>query len=109
LNFQPLVSAQEHDALFNHPDFWKPLKTVTLTARWGARLIRRQYDLLSKLITPEAVLVANPALFAAALVREKSGTRLIHLILQPGIIPSSIAPPTMAGLTFLRRAPRLVW
>lgn len=109
LNFQPLVSAQEHDALFNHPDFWKPLKTVTLTARWGARLIRRQYDLLSKLITPEAVLVANPALFAAALVGEKSGTRLIHLILQPGIIPSSIAPPTMAGLTFLRRAPRLVW
>jgi UDP:flavonoid glycosyltransferase YjiC (YdhE family) len=99
LAFRPLVSAEEHQALFEHPDFWHPLKTAPLAARWGMRL----------LITPDALLVASPGVFAAALVHEKAGVPLAHLVLQPWIIPSSIAPPLMPGFTFLRRAPRPVW
>jgi UDP:flavonoid glycosyltransferase YjiC (YdhE family) len=34
---------------------------------------------------------------------------LVNLILQPWMIPSSIAPPIMPGFMFLRRAPRAVW
>ena len=45
--------------MFRHPDFWNPLKTAPLAARWGVRFIRRQYDLLSKLVTPDTVLVAR--------------------------------------------------
>src|SRR5688572_14686071 len=107
--FRALVSTEENRELFEHPDFWKPLKTAPLMARWGVRFIRRQYDLLSKLVGADAVLVASPGVFAAALVHEKAGTPLVHLILQPWMIPSSIAPPIMPGFTFLRGAPRPVW
>src|SRR6185503_17388320 len=54
--FQTLVSAEENRALFEHPDFWNPLKTAPLMARWAVRFIPRQYHLLSKLVTPETVL-----------------------------------------------------
>ncbi len=107
--FEALVSAEEDRELFGHPDFWNPLKTAPLAARWGVRFIERQFDLLSKLITKDTVLVANPGVFAAALVHEKSGTPLVSLILQPWLIPSSMAPPIMPGFTFLRRAPQPVW
>src|SRR6185436_13280568 len=77
--FQPLVSAKENDELFGHPDFWNPRKTAILSARWGVRFIRRQYDLLSRLASPETVLVANPGVFAASLVHEKFGVPLTNL------------------------------
>jgi len=107
--FAPLVSAEENRELFEHPDFWKPLKTAPLMARWGVRFIRRQYDLLSKLASPETVLVANPGVLAAALVHEKLGVPVANLILQPWMIPSAIAPPIIPGFSFLSRAPRPVW
>ena len=107
--FEALVSAEENHKLFGHPDFWDPLKNAPLMARWGVRFIRRQYDLLSKLATPETVLVANPGVFAASLVHEKIGVPLSNLILQPWMIPSSIAPPIMPNFTFLSHAPRPVW
>jgi rhamnosyltransferase subunit B len=109
LGFRPLVSIQENNDLFEHPDFWNPLKTAPLAARWGVRFIRRQYDLISGLMTPETVLVANPGVFAAGIVHEKSRVPWASLILQPGTIPSSIAPPRMPMFDFLARAPRPVW
>jgi rhamnosyltransferase subunit B len=104
-----LVSKEEHDALFGHPEFWNPLKNAPLMARWGTRFIQRQYDLLSKLVTEDTVLVSSPAVFAAALVHEKAGIPVVNLVLQPWVIPSSIAPSLMPGLTVLQRAPRPVW
>jgi UDP:flavonoid glycosyltransferase YjiC (YdhE family) len=109
LAFAALVSAAENRELFEHPDFWHPLKTAPLMARWGTRFIRRQYDLLSKLVTRETVFVANPGILAASLIHEKLGVPLTNLVLQPWMIPSSIAPPIMQGFTFLSRAPRPVW
>jgi hypothetical protein len=73
------------------------------------RFIRRQYHLLSRLITRDTVLVTNPAIFAAVLVHETRGVPLTNLILQPWMIPSSIAPPMIPSFTFLSRAPRPVW
>jgi UDP:flavonoid glycosyltransferase YjiC (YdhE family) len=107
--FHALVSAKENDELFSHPDFWNPLKNAPLMARWGVRFIRRQYELLSKLIVEDSVLVSSPAVFAATLVHETAGTPLVNLVLQPWMIPSSIAPPIMPHLTLLRSAPQFVW
>jgi len=109
LAFHALVSVEENQELFGHPDVWNPWKTAPLAARWGVRFIERQYNLLSKLITEDTVLVANPAVFAAPLVNEKFGTPLAHMTLQPWMIPSVIAPPVMPGLTLFGRTPRLVW
>src|SRR4026209_295144 len=107
--FEALVSAEENQELFEHPDFWNPLKTAPLSARWGRRFIGRQYELLAKQITRDTMLVANPGVLAAALVHEKLGVPWANLVLQPWMIPSSIAPPIMPNFTFLSHAPRPVW
>jgi UDP:flavonoid glycosyltransferase YjiC (YdhE family) len=73
------------------------------------RFIRRQYDLLSKLMTRETVLAANPGVFAASLIHERLGVPLTNLIFQPWMIPSSIAPPIIPGFSLLAHAPRPVW
>lgn len=107
--FHALISAEENHELFGNPDFWHPLKCGPLAAQWAVRFIQRQYDLISRLVTDDAVLVANPSVFAATLVHEKAGTPLVSLVLQPWMIPSSIAPPVMQGFLFLKHAPRFVW
>jgi rhamnosyltransferase subunit B len=109
LGFRALVSAEENDALFGHPDFWHPRKTVPLQLRWGLGQLQRNYELLSKLISNDAVLLAVPALLAVGLAHEKWGTPLISVVLQPWMIPSAIAPPLMTGLLPLRGAPPFVW
>ena len=71
--FAALVSAEENHRLFGHPDFWNPLKTAPLMARWGLRFIERQYQLLAKLVIDNTILVASPGVLAAGLVHEKQG------------------------------------
>ncbi len=107
--FCALVSEQEDQELFGHPDFWHPLKTARLAARWGSRFLRRHYELLASQVTPNTVLVANPGVLPALLVHEKLGVPLASVILQPWVVPSAIAPPVMPYLGFLQRAPRPVW
>jgi UDP:flavonoid glycosyltransferase YjiC (YdhE family) len=109
LEFCAIVSAAENDELFTHPDFWKPTKTARLSAQWGLRFLRRQYQLLADLAGPDAVLVANPGVLAASLVQETRGTPWTNLILQPWMIPSCVAPPRMPHFGFLAGAPRVVW
>jgi rhamnosyltransferase subunit B len=107
--FCSLVSAEENDELFGHPDLWHPRKAPPLMARWGTRFLQRQYDLLAGRVTSDCLIVANPGVLPALLVHEKLGVPLVHLLLQPWAIPSAIAPPVMPGFLFLRRAPRFMW
>ncbi len=107
--FRALVSEEEDRELFGHPDFWHPLKTARLTARWGARFLRRHYELLASQVKPNSVLVANPGVLPALFVHEKLRVPLASIILQPWVVPSAIAPPVMPYLGFLQRAPPPVW
>ena len=110
LEFQPLISEEENHQLLGSPDFWHPWKGARHCARWGIRFIERQYRLLSRVAAGgEAVVVCPPALFAAQCLQEKAGVPLVHLVLQPWMIPSAFAPPVMAGLPLPRWAPRPVW
>jgi UDP:flavonoid glycosyltransferase YjiC (YdhE family) len=69
-----------------------------MMARWGAPMLPRQYQALAKLAgQPGSVLVANPGLLAARLIQEKLGVPTASLLLQPGLLPSSTAPPQMPG------------
>jgi UDP:flavonoid glycosyltransferase YjiC (YdhE family) len=98
LEFQSLVSEEETRALFGNPGFWDPLRGTWIAGRWGARLIERQYEVLSALAEDEnAVLGAVPALFAARLVQEKLSRPLASIVLQPWMIPSVESPPAMPG------------
>jgi rhamnosyltransferase subunit B len=104
--FRPLISAAENRALLENPDFWNPFKVAPLAAKWGMRLVEPQLRLLSELSAePDAVLVSSPAILAAGMVHEKLGRPLVNLVLQPWMVPSSIAPPVMPLLD-LRRLPR---
>jgi rhamnosyltransferase subunit B len=107
--FCGLVSAEENNELFGHPDLWHPRKAPPLMARWGTRFLQRQYDLIAGLVTEDSLIVANPGVLPALLVHQKLGVPLVHLLLQPWAIPSAIAPPVMPGFLFLPRAPRPVW
>jgi len=107
LEFRAVVSAAENHEVLSDPNFWHPIKAARVAARWGMRLVERQYGLLAGLASDEdAVLVANPGIVAAKIASEKLGRPLANLILQPWILPSSIAPPVMFGRPFPTRTPR---
>lgn len=111
LGFQALVSNDETQELLGNPDFWHPVKAARVASRWGARFIRRQYELLAELAHGEdAVLVASPGVLAGRLVQETLSRPLASVILQPWMIPSVQAPPVMpGGLALPAGTPKPIW
>jgi UDP:flavonoid glycosyltransferase YjiC (YdhE family) len=107
LDFRPLASAADAARMLADPDLWHPLRSGRMMARWGGPLIARQYDLLADLAKdPSSVLVANPGILAARLVRDTLRRPTATLLLQPGLLPSIADPPEMpAGLTLPRGMP----
>jgi rhamnosyltransferase subunit B len=108
LGFVPLVSDMETNALVQQRDFWHHLKGPVVISRWGAKLMPRQYEVLSKLALGNGTfIVASPGVVAARIIQERSGIPLFSVILQPWMIPSIYAPPVMmGGLTLPRWAPK---
>lgn len=98
LEFAPVVTAEEVGQMLANPDLWHPIKSGVMMARWGAPMMRRQYETLAGLAQqPDAVLVASPGLLPARLVQQKLDVPMVSLLLQPGLIPSCSAPPMMPG------------
>ncbi len=98
LEFCPLVSIPEFEEVLNQPAFWHPIQGPAMMARWGARLLRRQYEVLSGLAAAQpAILVASPGVLTARFVQEKLGVPLVSVVLQPWMLPSVFAPPVMMG------------
>ncbi|HEV3438799.1 MAG TPA: glycosyltransferase [Gemmata sp.] len=98
LEFCPLVTTAEVGRMIADPDLWHPLRSGRMMARWGSPMIPRQYEMLADLARdPQSVIVANPGVMAARLVQEKLGRPTATLLLQPGLLPSSTAPPEMPG------------
>lgn len=107
LEFLPLVSVAEDDALFTDPEFWQSWKSPILAARWGVQLLERQYAVLASIAkADDTVFISNPGLFPASLVAERFQRPLVSLLLQPGLIPSVSAPPILPGVPWLGALPR---
>ncbi len=98
LEFCPIVSADDVRRMLADPDLWHPLRSGLMMARWGAPMIPHQYEALAGLVNGgDAVLISNPGVLAGRLVQEKLGIPTATLLLQPGLLPSSDAPPEMPG------------
>ncbi len=107
LEFHPLVSNAENEQLLVQRDFWHPIKSGLVVARWGAPFIARQYRELKELASRKTIIISNPGVVAARVVQEDLKIPLASVILQPWLIPSVQVPPTMmGGLTPPRWAPR---
>jgi rhamnosyltransferase subunit B len=108
IEFCALVTVAEVGRMLADPDLWHPFRSGMMMARWGGPMIPRQYEALAGLAgQPDSVLVANPGVLAARLVQEKLGVPTASLLLQPGLLPSSTAPPEMpGGLTIPAWLPR---
>lgn len=115
IEFCSLIGVDEVNRMLADPDLWHPLRSGLMMARWGGPMIPRQYEALAALASqPGSVLVANPGVLAARLVQEKLRVPTASLLLQPGLLPSSTAPPEMpGGLTIPRWLPhplrRMYW
>ena len=110
LEFCTFVSNTQTHALLQQRDFWHPFKGPIVVARWGAKMVESQFRLLSKVAAKDgAFLIANPGVVSARIVQEALGIPLVSIVLQPWMIPSIYAPPTMmGGLTLPQWAPKPV-
>jgi rhamnosyltransferase subunit B len=98
LEFCALATVDEVNRMLADPDLWHPLRSGRMMAKWGGPMIRRQYEALAALARqPDSVLVANPGVLAVRLVQETLTIPTASLLLQPGLLPSSTAPPEMPG------------
>src|SRR5438067_1491732 len=98
IEFGALVTVAEMERMLADPDLFHPFRSGMMMARWGGPMIARQYEALATLASqPDSLLVANPGVLAARLVQEKLGVPTASLLLQPGLLPSSTAPPEMPG------------
>jgi UDP:flavonoid glycosyltransferase YjiC (YdhE family) len=98
LEFCALVSNEETCRMLADPDLWHPIKSGRMMARWGGPMVARQFEALASCARdPDTAIVANPGVLAARLVQEKLDVPMASLLLQPGLLPSSSAPPEMPG------------
>src|SRR5207248_5044935 len=85
--FRALVSDDETDELLGNPDIWHPVRSALVGARWGRRVLARQFALLSEVASDEdSMLVAYPPVFTARLVQEKFSRPLASLVVMPWMI-----------------------
>jgi rhamnosyltransferase subunit B len=109
LPFRELVSARDMQSLFANADVWHPLKAAQISAKWGAKLIAQQFEIFRQLAGDDSVFISNPAVFAMTVAAEKFSRPLVHVVLQPWMIPSAQSPPLMPIFTVPKWAPPLVY
>ncbi|MFO1459563.1 MAG: glycosyltransferase [Verrucomicrobiota bacterium] len=110
LEFASLVSVAETEDLLSRKSLWDPIRGPMTLAAWGRPLMRRHYAELRRLVSPtDGMLIASPGVMGARLLAEERSVPLVSVVLQPWMIPSRMAPPTMMGIgTLSPRAPRVV-
>ncbi len=107
LDFLPLGTAQEYDALAHHKNLWDPLRGPQLVLRTVIeQALRPIYDYLeSHYRAGETVLVAHGLDMASRVFQEKHGAPLATLQLAPVGLRSFHASPQLFGMWMTEGVP----
>ena len=99
LSMVELGTREEFLASINHPDLWHPIRAFPYVFRNAIDpVFRRQYSVLTELFqSGELVAISSCLGFGALAAQEKWGLPVVTAHLQPAVIWSRIAPPTVAG------------
>lgn len=101
LHFVAMGSAEEYDAVANHPDLWHPHKgwRVIMKRMMSGTFLEEAYQLLcSHLVPGKTVLISTTLGFVARLVQETHQIPLVTVHLSPGVFHSAYQAPRMPGL-----------
>jgi UDP:flavonoid glycosyltransferase YjiC (YdhE family) len=99
MRFEPLGTNEQFEAAVNDPNLWNPRKAFKTIFGLLQPALKQQYDTLARYYRPgETVCIANCLSFGANIAQDKLGLPLVTLHLQPGVIWSDAAPPTIPGM-----------
>ncbi len=101
IDFIPMGTAEEYDAVANHPDLWHPHKgwRVIMKRMMAGTYLEEAYQLLcSHLIPSETLLISSTLGFVARLVQETHQIPNVTVHFSPGVFHSAYHAPHMPGL-----------
>jgi len=100
LEFEPLGTEADYQACIRDPDLWKPRTAFAHVFASFRPILKQQYAIHEQLHSkhPDAVAVSNCLGFGALNAREKLRMPLITVHVQPAVIWSNHAPPTLPGV-----------
>ena len=101
LNFVAMGSAEEYDAVANHPDLWHPHKgwRIIMKRMMAGAHLEEAYKLLcSHLIPGKTLLLSSTLGFVARLVQETHQIPNVTVHFSPGVFHSAHQAPHMPGL-----------
>ena len=111
VEFIPMGTEEEFDALARDPRLWKMAAGTKLVFEYAGRTAERYFRAIEGLraegAAPDLILAPMTA-FAGRMAREKWGTPLVTVHLQPAALMSAYEMPVLApGMQYLRRTP--IW
>ncbi len=101
LHFVAMGSAEEYDAVANHPDLWHAHKgwRVIMKRMMSGTFLEEAYQLLcSHLVPGKTILISTTLGFIARLVQETHQIPLVTVHLSPAVFHSAYQAPRMPGL-----------
>jgi len=100
INFVPMGSAEEYDAVANHPDLWHPHKGWRLIMkRMMSGALQEAYPHLCSYVIPgKTMLISSTLGFIARLVQETHKIPNVTVHFSPGVFHSAYQAPRIPGL-----------
>src|SRR4051812_4362765 len=108
LEYVEVGAAEDYLRAMQHPDLWHPTRAPRAVMGYPgmADAQRRMFETVRD-VAPDVV-VGGSLAFGARVAREKLGTPLVTIHLQPALLRSSVAPPVLGPVPLPRWLPESV-
>lgn len=107
LDFVPIGSVDDFEAIQDDADLWHPRRAFPAIARALMKGFEESFDAVRARVEPgRTVLVGSTLAFAARVVREVTGAPMATVHLAPAVFRSEYRPPALPGLWLPAGLPR---